>query len=55
MAEPHDNSISRDSIEIRLYRLLRMQNNIDTYAVALGVSGALLAWAQACYDRFSAQ
>ena len=53
MAEPHNNGISLDTIDIRLYRLLRMQNNIDAYAVALGVSGALLAWAQACYDRFS--
>lgn len=54
MAEPHDNSISRDSIETRLHRLLRMQNNIDTYAAGLGITGALLAWAQGCYDRFFA-
>ena len=53
MAEPHDNSITRDSIETRLYRLMRMQNNIDTNAVELSVSGALLSWAQGCYDRFS--
>lgn len=53
MAEPHDNNLSMDTKEVRLYRLMRMQNNIDTYAVLLGVVGAILAWAQGCYTRFT--
>ena len=51
MAYPKSNNFNKDTIEDRLYRLMRMQNNID--AVELGVSGALLSWAQGCYDRFS--
>jgi hypothetical protein len=53
MANPNDNGFTLDLIETRLYRLLRMQNNIDTHKVALGVAGPLLLWAEGCYDRFS--
>ena len=52
MAEPKNNNLVMDRLEIRLYRVLRMQNNIDTYAVELGLAGALLAWAQGCNTRF---
>ncbi len=53
MAEPHDNNLPHDSKEVRLYRLMRMQNNIDTYSAVLGILGAILAWAQSCYTRFT--
>jgi hypothetical protein len=53
MPELTSNSISVDSIEERLYRLLRMQNNIATYAVALGIVGDVLVWAGGCHTRFS--
>jgi len=53
MAEPHDNNLPHDTKEVRLYRLMRMQNNIDTYSAVLGILGAILAWAQSCYTRFT--
>ena len=52
MAEPKNNNLVMDRIEIRQYRVLRMQNNIDTYAVELGVAGPLLQWAKSCNTRF---
>lgn len=53
MAQLKNNKLSREPIENRLYRLLRMQNNIDTHAVELGIAGLLLVWAQNCHTRFS--
>jgi len=53
MAHLKNNDIGNDPIEVRLYRLLRMQNNIDTHRVELGISGPLLTWARGSYDRFS--
>ena len=53
MAEPHSNNLPRDTKEIRLYRLLRLQNNIDAVAVELGIAGPLLLWGQGSYTRYS--
>jgi len=53
MAHLKSNDIGNDPIEVRLYRLLRMQNNINTHRVELGISGPLLTWARGSYDRFS--
>ena len=53
MAMPINNDLSNDTIEDRLYRLMRMQNNIDTHAAELGVAGPLHTWARNCHTRFS--
>ncbi len=53
MAEPHNNNLAMDTFETRLYRLLRMQNNIGTHAAALGIAGPILTWGQTCHTRYS--
>jgi len=53
MAQLKNNDLTKESIENRLYRLLRMQNNIDTHAAELGITGPVLSWGQNCYDVFS--
>ena len=50
---PANNDFKKAPIEMKPYRLLIMQNNIDTYKVALGVAGLFLVWAQGCFTRFS--
>ncbi len=53
MAYVKNNSFTSDTEENRCMRLILVQNNISTYATELGVGGQLLAWAEACYTKYS--
>lgn len=53
MSEARNNSFTKDSINTRLYRLMRMQNNINLYSAELGLAQALVTWANSCYTVFS--
>lgn len=53
MSEPRNNSFTKDSINVRLYRLMRLQNNIALYSAELGLSQSLVTWANSCYTNFS--
>ena len=44
MANPHNNNFPQDNDDVRAYRLLLMQDNIDTYESELGISGPVLVF-----------
>lgn len=49
MAILKNNQFSSDDDDIRQARLDLLSANIDTHKVAIGVTGALLTWAQGAF------
>lgn len=45
-----NNQFSHDAVDLRLFRLQRIQTNIAGYAAALGLDAAVADWSACTFD-----